>query len=88
LAEAVRLLARFLAPRVRINGIAAGATLPGAEDKADTFGKLATLAPLERTGTPEDVLAALEFLLRAQGTTGHILDLANGMGLPPLLAGD
>lgn len=87
LAEAVRLLARPLAPRVRINGIALGATLPGIYDTDAVFARLAEAAPMQRTATVEELLATLEFLLDTPGITGQIIDLSGGMGLPPLLAG-
>ncbi len=84
--EAVRLLARPLAPRIRINGIALGATLEGAYDTPETFSRLAEKAPLQRNGTVADVLSALEFLLTCQGITGQVLDISGGMGAPALLA--
>ncbi len=86
LAEAVRMLARSLAPKLRINGIALGATLEGAYDKEGTFDRLASFAPMQRTGNIEDVLQAVAYLLAAEGITGQIVSIANGMGLPPILA--
>lgn len=86
--EAVRLLARPLAPRIRINGIALGATLEGTYDAPETFARLAEKAPLQRTTQIEDVLHALEFLLQCKGVTGQVLDISCGMGAPALLATD
>ncbi len=88
LEEAVRLLARTLAPTVRINGIALGASLAGKEDEADTFMRLAGMAPLQRTGETPEILSALDFILAAPGMTGQVVNIANGMAAPPLLARD
>lgn len=86
LREAVRLLARPLAPKVRINGIAPGATLEGIGDAPDSFKRLGEKTPLQRTSAPREILAALAFLLGSPGVTGQVIDLSGGMGLPPLLA--
>lgn len=86
LREAIRLLARPLAPRVRINGIAPGATLEGPYDTPGAFERLAQRAPLQRTGNPGEILDALRFFLASPGVTGQVIDLSGGMGLPPLLA--
>ena len=86
LREAVRLLARPLAPNVRINGIAPGATMEGSGDTPDSFERLAAKAPMQRTSGPEEIIHALAFLLASKGVTGQVIDLSGGMGLPPLLA--
>ncbi len=82
LANAVELLAAELAPQIRINGIALGATLPGPSDGDDVFERLAAISPLQRHGDVSEVIAAMRFLLSAHGMTGQILDISNGMGLP------
>ena len=74
-------LAPLLAPRIRINGIALGSTIPGQEDKADTFAKIAASAPLQRTTTLSDVFAALDYLLAADSVTGHVIEIAGGLHL-------
>ena len=43
--------AQELAPHIRINGVALGPTLPGKNDKKETFAKLHKLAPLGHTIT-------------------------------------
>lgn len=87
LADASLLLARDLAPRIRVNCVAPGPTLEGAMDTKDTFGKLAAMAPLKRTSSPEDVVGAVRFLLASRSLTGQTLSLAGGMHLPSLYAG-
>lgn len=83
--EGLRFLTEFLAPqlapRIRINGIALGSTLPGQEDKSDTFAKIAASSPLQRTTTLKDVFAALDYLLTADSVTGHVIEIAGGLHL-------
>jgi pteridine reductase len=78
-----RSLARELAPEVRVNAIAPGAILWPESGKAYTDQTdLIAHTPLARTGTPEDVAAAVLFLLRdAKFTTGQILNVDGGRDL-------
>lgn len=86
LKDSVQLLASTLSPHIRINGIALGATLPGAQDHPSTFEKIRALTPLKQTSSPKEVCAAIDFLLRSNTTTGQIIDLSGGMSLPALHA--
>jgi len=60
-----RVLARALAPDVRVNAVAPGPVLLppgwGAEETADTL----TRVPLERLGSPSDVVQAVRYLLQS-----------------------
>lgn len=78
-----RSLARELAPEIRVNAIAPGAILWPESGKAYTDQtELIARTPLARTGTPEDVAAAVLFLLRdAKFTTGQILNVDGGRDL-------
>lgn len=78
-----RALARDLAPEVRVNAVAPGAILwPEAGKAAADRSDLIARTPLARTGTPEDVAAAVLFLLRdAKFTTGQILPVDGGRDL-------
>jgi NAD(P)-dependent dehydrogenase (short-subunit alcohol dehydrogenase family) len=86
--QAIPLLARELAPHIRVNGIALGATLPGAMDKPTTFAKLEWMAPLKRTSHPGEVCDALDYLLRADSMTGQVINLSGGLNLPAWHAAD
>ncbi|MGB1780149.1 MAG: SDR family oxidoreductase, partial [Longimicrobiales bacterium] len=44
---------------------------------------LAKVAVLQRTGTPDDVVQALMFLIEADFVTGHILPVDGGRLLGP-----
>lgn len=75
----IELLAASVAPRARANLIALAPTLPNTTDPDGMFARLAAQAALKRTGDVADVLAAVEYLLGATGTTGQVLHLGNGM---------
>jgi NAD(P)-dependent dehydrogenase (short-subunit alcohol dehydrogenase family) len=81
LAAATGMLALELAPRIRVNGIAPGLTLPsGAQSQAD-FERELTRTPLGRGSSPEAVIRALEYLLDAEAVTGQILYVDGGRRL-------
>ncbi len=82
LANATLLLAVELAPRVRVNAIAPGPTLPGVMDRKDTFAKLKKIIPLARVSSPQEVCDAVQYILSASSLTGQTLLLSGGMHLP------
>lgn len=85
LVSLTELLAASLAPQIRVNAIALGPTLPGVMDTPGSFEKLATLAPLKRVSSPEEVIAAMDYLLSAPSVTGQVLYLSAGMQLGGVL---
>lgn len=78
LAALTKGMARQLAPRIRVNGIAPGAMLPppGQDDWHNDRAKDAI--PLQKRGTPEDITAAVLYLLQAPFVTGEILHVSGG----------
>ena len=83
LAMMTKALARDLAPAVRVNGIAPGAVLwPDAGKDAADQAQLVERTPLKRTGTPDDIAAAVLWLLRdAPFVTGEIVRVDGGRHL-------
>jgi NAD(P)-dependent dehydrogenase (short-subunit alcohol dehydrogenase family) len=81
---ATQLLARELAPRIRINAIAPGPTLPGLQDKKHTFEKLREASALKRTTGVNEICDAINFLLNAPGVTGQMIDLGGFQLMPQL----
>jgi pteridine reductase len=72
-----KVLAKALAPEVRVNAIAPGTiTMPG--DPPEWEADFVKLAPLGRTGTPSDIAEAVSYLVHAQFMTGHTLVLDGG----------
>jgi len=75
-----RVLAKELAPEVRVNAIAPGTiTMPG--DPPEWEANYIKLAPLRRSGLPEDVTRAVSFLIRSPFITGHVLIVDGGRTL-------
>ena len=77
----LRNLARELAPRVRVNGVAPGLVLPTADYDAAQWERLRAMMPLERLPRPEDVAAAVVWLARAPAVTGQTLFVDAGANL-------
>jgi pteridine reductase len=77
-----KVLAKALAPEVRVNAIAPGTiTMPG--DPPEWEADFIKLAPLRRTGTPNDIADAVSYLVHAEFLTGHTLVLDGGRSLGP-----
>ena len=71
-------LARALAPDVTVNAVAPGPVLlPEAWDPA-TRDHIRDTTPLGRLGKPEDVVAAVQFLLESDFVTGTVLVVDGG----------
>lgn len=75
-----RILAKELAPKVRVNAIAPGTiTLPG--DPPEWEQEFIQRAPLRRSGRPEDITDAVVFLIEAEFVTGQVLVVDGGRTL-------
>jgi pteridine reductase len=81
IAHLTRVAARALAPEVRVVGIAPGAVLPPDDTGDAEMERLADTAALRRLGSPDDVVGALLYLLRADFVTGEILVVDGGRRL-------
>ena len=73
-----RALARTLAPDVRVNAIAPGAVLLPENWSEDDAAKLRESTPLRRLGSPDDVVGAMLYLLRADYVTGETMIVDGG----------
>lgn len=78
---ATQVLARELAPRVRVNAIGPGPTLaaPGMSEAA--FAALCRATPLQRTTAPAEIAAALKFIVDSPSMTGQLITLDSGQQL-------
>ena len=84
LAHLTRVQARVYAPDVRVNAIAPGAVLLPDHYPAERREALRRAAPLQRLGTPEDVVRAVLFLASAPYVTGQILAVDGGRMVGPV----
>ena len=81
LAEATVMLAQALAPQLRVCGISPGVTLVSGPMNEDEFNAAHRLTPLQRSSTPDDIAAAVRFLLESPAITGHTLLVDGGQHL-------
>jgi NAD(P)-dependent dehydrogenase (short-subunit alcohol dehydrogenase family) len=76
---ATRLLAKALAPAVRVNGVAPGLTLPSGAQTEDDFSAVAGKYNLtQRPINIEAIASAVSFLLDNEAVTGQTLLVDNG----------
>ena len=71
-------LAKALAPKVRVNAVAPGAVLLPDDWPPEAAKRLAASTPLGRLGKPDDVFAAVVFLLENDYVTGETLVVDGG----------
>jgi pteridine reductase len=75
-----KVLAKALAPEVRVNAIAPGTiSMPG--DPPEWEADFIKLAPLRRSGKPSEIADAVLFLVQAKFITGQVLVLDGGRTL-------
>lgn len=76
--QMTRALARVLAPRVRVNGIAPGTVLLPPDWDEAAAARLNATTPLGRLGSPDDVVQAVLYLLAADYVTGETIVVDGG----------
>jgi pteridine reductase len=76
--QMTRALARVLAPEVRVNAVAPGVVLLPEGWSDDDAERLRATTPLGRLGSPEDVAAAMLYLLDAGYVTGEVITVDGG----------
>ena len=76
-----RAAAMALAPKVRVNAIAPGPVLKPEGWSNEQWDKLRPATPLDRLGSPQDVIEAVLYLIRAEFVTGHVLVVDGGRTL-------
>ena len=76
-----RTLAVSLAPKLRVNAVAPGLTLPTAEYDAAQMARIADAMPLKLLPQPADIADAVAFLAGASAVTGQTLFVDGGASL-------
>jgi NAD(P)-dependent dehydrogenase (short-subunit alcohol dehydrogenase family) len=78
---ATGMLAQALAPKVRVNGVAPGPTLPSPMQSEADFARQCSALPLQRGPNPDDVADAVLYLARARAVTGETIAVDGGQHL-------
>jgi NAD(P)-dependent dehydrogenase (short-subunit alcohol dehydrogenase family) len=78
---ATQTMALALAPRIRVNGIGPGPTLPSPRQAPEQFAQQRAMMPLGRGTSPQEIAAALRFILSAPAMTGQMIALDGGQHL-------
>ena len=76
-----RILARALAPKIRVNAIAPGFVLPSDIVTDEEWQRLINRIPLKRPAQTEELASALEFLLKNEYITGQTIVVDGGYSL-------
>lgn len=76
-----KILARALAPNIRVNAIAPGFVLQSDIVSAEEWERLINRVPLKRPARSEEIASALEFLLKNEYITGQTIVVDGGYSL-------
>ncbi len=76
-----KILARALAPSIRVNAIAPGLVLHSDLVSGEEWKRLVERLPLKRAATADEIGAALEFLIKNEYVTGETLVIDGGYSL-------
>jgi NAD(P)-dependent dehydrogenase (short-subunit alcohol dehydrogenase family) len=76
-----KVLARSLAPTIRVNAIAPGLVLPSDVVTLAQWDKLIAKLPLKRAATLDEITSTLEFLIRNEYITGQTIVVDGGYSL-------
>jgi len=76
-----KILARALAPKIRVNAIAPGFVLQSDIVSVEEWERLINRVPLKRPARSEDIASALEFLLKNEYITGQTIVVDGGYSL-------
>ncbi len=76
-----RVLARALAPKIRVNAIAPGFVLQSDVVTAEEWQRLIGRIPLKRPARSDEITSALEFLIQNQYITGQTIVVDGGYSL-------
>ena len=78
---ATQTLAQALAPRIRVNGVGPGPTLPSIHQSQTTFDAEVAGLPLPRKTEFSDITGAVLYLAGARSVTGQMIAVDNGQHL-------
>lgn len=76
--DQTQVLARALAPHVRVNAVGPGPILPGPRQSQADFDEQVAQTPLGRETAPDEIAAAVSYLLDAPSVTGQLINVDSG----------
>ena len=74
-------MAMAFAPRVRVNAVAPGITLPSGGQNQEEFERAHRMNPMQGGSTPEDIIRAVRFILATDAMTGETMIIDGGQHL-------
>ena len=78
---ATRTMAQTLAPRIRVNAVAPGPVLPSIHQTSEEFHAESQATLLKHSAMPEDIAAAVRFLIDSPAITGQMITVDSGQHL-------
>ena len=87
--DLTRLMALDLAPRIRVNGVGPGPTMPSPRQDVAEFRRQAEMVLLERSVRPREIADTVAWLAQAVSVTGQMIAVDGGQHLqwPPMTDG-
>lgn len=79
--DMTRVMAQAFAPSIRVNAIGPGPTLASVHQTAEEFAREAAATLLQRGTSPEEICAAVRFILASPAMTGQMIALDGGQHL-------
>ncbi|MES1991691.1 MAG: SDR family oxidoreductase [Pseudomonadota bacterium] len=79
--DMTRVMAQAFAPDIRVNAIGPGPTLQSVHQTAEDFAHEIASMPLQRGTTPQEICAAIRFILSSPAMTGQMIALDGGQHL-------
>lgn len=76
--SATMMMAQALAPRIRVNAVAPGPTLPSPRQDDAAFERQAAALPLQRPASAQEIAAAVLYLASAGSVTGETIAVDGG----------
>jgi len=81
LVSLTRIMARSFAPHVRVNAIAPGLVFASDNIDHDDWERLVNRLPIKRAAYPDEIVAALEYLLKNEYVTGQTIVVDGGYSM-------
>jgi NAD(P)-dependent dehydrogenase (short-subunit alcohol dehydrogenase family) len=74
-------MALAFAPRIRVNAVGPGPTLPSPRQSSEQFARQSASVPLRRGASPDEIAACVRFIVKAEAMTGQMIALDGGQHL-------